>query len=538
MRPYSACAGNAPAAPSVAANNPTDAATTSRDGNGSPYSSLSGYNSIDRTRLGEVSAQTSADKPTARVLALDLLRGLLMVIMAMDHLSIGLHAWAHGTGGTSEADGAVVYRWNKPAAYIVRSLTHLCAPGFMLLLGIGIVYLGTSRSQLGWSRTRLTRYFALRALALTLISVGTGFFASGGRLWFTNGVLVALAVDYLVAGLIWLATTKTEPALSGWFACVLTSTVDTPISRSPDSDSEAEQPLLRTGQPLCNATEAAAARIAWHLHNVLLATGSVVTIYWNIWLSDDSGRCAAAEHAAGSMAASPPNPLWRVWFWPVVGEHIVSPFPLLAWLSFALIGVLYGRIMLSLSPAGRATRILTGHVAVGLTFTVIFVLTRLLHFGNLSEGCLHTQEIQAHPGRNQYLVSAKDFFYIVKYPPDVAFWAATLAGNFYLLAALRTLPAQLVAKRFMMLLDFGRTALFFYVAHLVLIFSLSPWIVATFGHDTGVGNLTTLGTQRVIDSLPAFFAIWAAFMMALWPLCRWYGRFKLTKPSDSLWRFF
>ncbi len=46
------------------------------------------------------------------------------------------------------------------------------------------------------------------------------------------------------------------------------------------------------------------------------------------------------------------------------------------------------------------------------------VATRLLHVGNLSEGCLRMAEHLAHPGRNQYLASIKSFFYITKVCPD------------------------------------------------------------------------------------------------------------------------
>ena len=30
----------------------------------------------------------------------------------------------------------------------------------------------------------------------------------------------------------------------------------------------------------------------------------------------------------------------------------------------------------------------------------------------------------------------------------------------------------------------------------------------------------------------------AAVLVALYPVCAWYGRFKLGKPKDSLWRMF
>ncbi|KAL8881224.1 MAG: hypothetical protein Q9198_001529 [Flavoplaca austrocitrina] len=92
-------------------------------------------------------------KPAAspRALSPDLLRGLLMVLQAIDHCSVSQGAWRHGVALESEQDGAIVMNWNHPVPWTARMLTHLCAPGFMFLLGMGIVYFGRSRSKLGWS---------------------------------------------------------------------------------------------------------------------------------------------------------------------------------------------------------------------------------------------------------------------------------------------------------------------------------------------------------------------------------------------------
>lgn len=100
------------------------------------YDSFPVYNAIPATQNGRAAAhlqQTAANKSRARALAPDLLRGLLMVIMAMDHLSIFLNSWKHGTGRASEADGFVVTKWNRTAGYIVRTMTHLCGSGFTFL---------------------------------------------------------------------------------------------------------------------------------------------------------------------------------------------------------------------------------------------------------------------------------------------------------------------------------------------------------------------------------------------------------------------
>ena len=70
------------------------------------------------------------------------------------------------------------------------------------------------------------------------------------------------------------------------------------------------------------------------------------------------------------------------------------------------------------------------------------------------------------------------------------------------------------------LIVFGQTPLFFYVAHLYLLLGCA---FAFF---------------REPSSLAGMYAVWALALVALYPLCTWYRRFKLNKPPDSLWRLF
>lgn len=513
------------------------------------YNSFPGYNTIQyETSNGwETTQHTAAgSKVRLRVLGPDLLRGLLMMLMAMDHLSIALKAWEHGTGRKSEEDGAVVENWNTNIAYIIRSLTHLCAPGFTLLLGMSVVYLGNSRKQQGWSMAKLARYFALRMTVLVLTMIAESVLLSGGQLWFLNMVLFALAVDLFLAGMLWILINRTEEMLTDFLLRALPDE-SSRCDRDQDSDSDAEQPLLHGGQPQARRREAKAESISWHLHNLLLIILSIITIFWNIWFSDDNGHCtlnnAEEEEAfisvvlAGKMTQKDNKYPWlTIWYKPTNATGVASPFPPLAWLSFAIVGILYGRIVICMP---RTARKLMRHVGVALSFTLVFVLTRVLQFGNLSEDCLRTPENRAHPNVNQYLVSPKAFFYVVKYPPDVAFWAYSLAANYFLLGVMSEIPVSFAKRWLTILLDFGSTALFFYLVHLPVVFLVAIALTSLFGHDTGVSlPQPSALEEKGIDNIFAYFGIWMLCMLIMWPLCRWYGRFKSTKPSDSLWRVF
>ncbi|OLN86268.1 hypothetical protein CCHL11_04148 [Colletotrichum chlorophyti] len=492
----------------------------SASSNGYKYgSSISVPNPINGLPADGTAEPSTNTPPPTRALAPDLLRGLLMAVMAMDHNVIGLQSWPHSTGTNNmESDSAPIENWNRPMGYAVRTLSHLCAPGFTFLLGMGVVFFGRSRAKLGWSPAQMARHFAIRGAVLTLVSMVMGFVLTMGQLWFMNIVLVMLGVDYVLVGLLWLGVASTEPLLAATLDRVL-----------PNDSGERAPLLVHTGHPKSKSS-ARAQTMSWHIHNTLLLIMAFVTIWWNIWLSPTHGVCTA------SPVASSINNFWRFWFFEVQRPGAISAFPPLAWISFAILGLLYARIVLA-RPRSPSV-LVCGNAAAGIIFSGLFVLTRVLRAGNLSEGCLHTPDQTAHPDANPYLTSLASFFYVVKYPPDVAFFAYTLAVTFLLLAIFGTIPPRFATKWLGVLLAFGTSALFFYVSHLVILFNVSKITVRLFGHDTGVTPPLDEGSTLGVDNLWLWWANWAVVMAIMYPLCKWYSAFKKTKSADSVWRFF
>ncbi|UKZ76803.1 hypothetical protein TrVFT333_004515 [Trichoderma virens FT-333] len=487
--------------------------------NGYRYDSISDPNASSQNESSSLSSSPAPTaKPMVRLLAPDLQRGLLMALMAMDHLALGLNTWQHGTNIDGEMDGLIVRRWNFTTAYVVRTLTHLCAPGFTFLLGMGVVLLSQSRTRLGWSAGRLMQYYAIRGLVLTAVTTAIGFLASGGQLWFMNVVLFSLAVDYVLAGMMWLLMDRTEKWLSGVLerGLLMMDKRSGTVYVAGDDDNEDEeggvsQPLLLGRRHAARESEraATASSLSWHVHNIFLVILSVVTIWWNIWLSEDNGRCSVDTEGSDGSASTQfiptsKHPLLAIWFW--------------KWTTSA---------------------IAIGHASAGIIFSILFVLTRLLRVGNLSEDCLHTpaQDVQT-ANENPYLASAASFFYIIKYPPDVAFWASTLAGNLFLLGAFSSIPVH-VARRFGMLLSFGTSSLFFYVVHLNIVMSpVGTLLKNLFGTEAGHSDPMHPGSTRGITNLFAYFVLWCLLLLIMWPACFYYSRFKSTRHADSLWRFF
>ena len=142
-----------------------------------------------------------------------------MVLMAIDHAAMVI-ARVHPL----ETWGAPPPYYADTTAFLTRWLTHLCAPGFFMLMGIGIVWFAESRRAAGWSTARIARYFLTRGAVLLLVqqfienpAFLLGFLSADpavaaaapplpgvlGDVKLLFGVLSALGVGMMVWGVCW-----------------------------------------------------------------------------------------------------------------------------------------------------------------------------------------------------------------------------------------------------------------------------------------------------------------------------------------------
>ena len=106
---------------------------------------------------------------TDRIVSLDVLRGLVMVIMALDHVRDFIH---YGTYFVDPANLATTH----PALFFTRWITHFCAPVFVFLAGTSAFLYGVrQQSKKNLSRFLLTRGIWLIFVELAIVNLGISF---------------------------------------------------------------------------------------------------------------------------------------------------------------------------------------------------------------------------------------------------------------------------------------------------------------------------------------------------------------------------
>lgn len=106
----------------------------------------------------------------ARIREIDMLRGLVIVLMALDHVRD--YFFAGGGFSINTLDPAVTTPW----LYTTRWITHLCAPTFVLLSGISAyLQFAKGKSTPSLSRFLFTRGLWLVFLECTVLSFGWSF---------------------------------------------------------------------------------------------------------------------------------------------------------------------------------------------------------------------------------------------------------------------------------------------------------------------------------------------------------------------------
>jgi len=168
---------------------------------------------------------SSAHPGSVRLPAVDAMRGVVMILMTVDHASHAFNAGRYVTDSMAfYKPGSVI-----PAAqFLVRWITHLCAPTFVFLAGLALAFSIARKQSSGVPAQRIDTDLILRGLfimALDPLWMSLGF--GGGTvlqvLYAIGGGLCGMAVLYrlrtgalLVVGLALVVGCEALAGLAVW----------------------------------------------------------------------------------------------------------------------------------------------------------------------------------------------------------------------------------------------------------------------------------------------------------------------------------
>ncbi|MDP1550291.1 MAG: heparan-alpha-glucosaminide N-acetyltransferase domain-containing protein [Nitrosomonas sp.] len=107
-------------------------------------------------------------KSTQRIAAIDWLRGIVMILMALDHTS-----WFFNTNRIF-ADSVLLYETGDLFAadqFLTRWITHICAPTFVFLAGTSIAISNIQQREQGISNSVIDRELLLRGAFIALLDL-------------------------------------------------------------------------------------------------------------------------------------------------------------------------------------------------------------------------------------------------------------------------------------------------------------------------------------------------------------------------------
>ena len=123
--------------------------------------------------------------PAPRDRSIDALRGLIIALMALDHVRIFF--------SSAQFDPIDLER-TSAALFMTRWITHLCAPGFFFLAGLGIALFETQADRSSVRRFLLVRGIFLIAMEILVFGLAWSF--NPGWWWF--GVIWGLGAAMVV----------------------------------------------------------------------------------------------------------------------------------------------------------------------------------------------------------------------------------------------------------------------------------------------------------------------------------------------------
>ena len=262
-----------------------------------------------------------------RTTPIDLLRGFIMILMAIDHAS-AMIARTHFL----EMWGFAFEAYPSLAWWFTRFVSHLCAPGFFLLMGMSIYLFAQKRSAQSWDKSAIRTYFFKRGAFILLLMFFIEFPGWGLSAFFSQASSGGMNFPGQFEGGFTIPTT----VLFGLGTCMM------------------------LGGLLWN----------WRKEVLLLIT--VLAFAFSAWyipqLSTDTVF----------------NPLAVFLFTPGITVGAMAIYPVIPWIGVTTFGIFWAKLMQE-----QKDRIYPISLITGLSFIAIFLVLRFLEWGNFQLNAYH-----------------------------------------------------------------------------------------------------------------------------------------------------
>ncbi len=384
-----------------------------------------------------------------RVLSLDLLRGVVMVIMALDHIRDYIYYGAFANDPTNLAT-------TTPPLFFTRWITHFCAPVFVFLAGAAAFLYGLRQGDTKKTALFLwTRGVWLIFVELAIVNLGLSF---------------DIHYSFHILQVIW--------AIGISMICL------SALIRLPQKALLAFGLLVVAGHNLLDG-------ITFQGHGPL-------DIMWYLL------------HQQNLLVISPDS-------------VVLIAYPVLPWIGVMALGYVFGSLY---DPGFDTMRRKALLWKMGLGAVALFFLLRTFNwYGD-----------PAHwAPQSSFAFSVISFFNTTKYPPSLVYLCMTIgpALLFMYWAEGKNLRPQNFFS------TIGRVPFFYYVIHFFVAHLIGELGVLYAGRPwtDGVLSAQNFLNPRLADygySLPVTYAAWALVIAIMYPLCRWYDRYKRNN-RDKWW---
>jgi uncharacterized membrane protein len=256
--------------------------------------------------------------------SIDLLRGFIMMTMALDHASVMIGRKHFSEFWGIDFSGYPSFDW-----WLTRFVSHLCAPGFFFLMGMSIFLFAQNRLHSGWDNKQIRKYFLKR----------------GGLIW-----VFMLFLEFPAWGLSIYAKAREE---------AITSSIHLP-GLLPEGAFFMPTSVLY-GLGACMMIGA----FLWQLRNwqlLLITIGSFGISYWYISNSNPLAMFMAVEHFFIVPGGSP---------------GALVTYPIIPWLGLTTFGIYWAQLLQK-----KPKQIYKLSLITGLTFILICVVLRWIEWGN------------------------------------------------------------------------------------------------------------------------------------------------------------